>query len=853
MSDLFTILIHGSLNIAKHWNQDGTITPYGDAKFFKLREVPVANFGEMAAILRKLGSSPRACVIRGGYVGDEEAQRLDLEYRPGMVRRLKDTFLDNPLHAVMFDVDSFYPLATDPVEEPWAAVDEYIRTHLPASFHDVSYYWQLSNSAGHEKHVGKLKGHIWFWLQQPLTGAQLTAWAAEDKIEVDVAPFRQNQVLYTADPTFAEGVVDPVRLRSGVVKGARDSVPLELSPTALAAQSSASRNARVAEIRSNDPIGQHLAAGGYVKSERKDGGLNIACPFEEGHSAESGETSTIYYPANTGGYAKAAFKCLHGSCEGRTAASYLAKIGYDTSAEIVADFAQFARRDSVSSADAVHAEGSPLARQMSVPDPQYTCTQLKNAQRLHTHFGSHILATADRWYGWDGRRWVQDDGIATRASASVSRLIRDEADKLQAFFDANEAEDMDEQKKRQKIVDKLNAWGSQSEMTATIEGTLRLLKKLVGVDPSRLDTNPWLLNCLNGTIDLRTGVLKPHNPENYITKLAPVVYDPSKRSPYWLDTLAKVTLEHGKSEQPLVAFMQRWFGYCATGETREQKFVTHYGDGKNGKSTILDLVAEALGEYASTAAPGLLTAGGHDRHPTEIADLFGRRMVTAQETSEESALREDFVKQATGGDRLKARVMRGDFWEFMPTHKFNVLTNHKPVIKGQDSGIWRRILLLPYKASFGTAEDVAQGRANWVRDTGTVEKLKGELQGVLTWIVEGAQAWFEGGLQEPEVVLEASRMYQREQDRTAQFVAEACELGRDFEVPLTHGFGGIYSAYQTWCKEGGMHALSKIKFVQQIARVVSAAGAGFEKEERLVATDGTRHRVTYLHGIKVIQ
>ena len=339
MADIFTVLIHPSNNIVKVWNSDGTVTPYSEAKFFKLREVPVANFDEMVDVLRRLEVSPRACLVRGRYAGDEEAQRIDLDYRPGLVRRLKDLFLDLPLHAVLFDVDAFFPLASDPVDDPQGAVEEYIRTHLPTVFHGASYRWQLSNSAGRPEHAGKLKAHISFWLETPLTGAQLTAWVRECSIEVDVAPFRPNQVNYTGNPIFAEGVVDPVAARSGVVRGNRDYVPLVLSDTAMAAQSSAGRNARVAEIRSNDPIGQFLAAGGYVKSERSDGGLNIVCPFEDGHSADSGETSTLFYPANTGGYAKAAFKCLHGSCEGRSAAQYLAKIGYDTTAEIAAEFA----------------------------------------------------------------------------------------------------------------------------------------------------------------------------------------------------------------------------------------------------------------------------------------------------------------------------------------------------------------------------------------------------------------------------------------------------------------------------------------------------------------------------------
>lgn len=847
MSDVFTILQHGSANIAKTWNADGTITPYGDAKYFVLRTHPVADFSALVDLLRRLEKAPRSCVIRGGYVGDSEAQRLDVEHRPGYVRRLKDTFPDRPLHAVMFDVDGFYPLASDPVADPQGAVEEYIRTALPPAFHGAAHFWQLSNSAGRPEHAGKLKAHIWFWLQTPLTGAQLTAWAQEGKIEVDVAPFRCNQVLYTANPIFAEGVVDPVAVRSGCVQGF--TVDLQLSETALAAQGNASRNARVADIRSTDPIGQHLAAKGLVKSERKDGGLNIVCPFEAGHSTESGETSTIYYPANTGGYAKPAFKCLHGSCEGRSTDQYLNAIGYDVTAEIIADFAALTQSAAPGGlVTEVAPDGTVAVRQLGVPDAQHSCTHLANAQRLQKHFGSMVFATADRWYGWDGKRWVQDEAMVTRAAFSLSRIIKEEVAKLELQFEENPAEDIEEQKRRDKIIAKLAAWGATSEMTSTMEATLKALKKLIPVDPAKLDRNPWLLNVANGTVDLRTGQLKPHDPLDYITKLAPVPYNPALRSQTWIDTVARVTLEHGKAEKPLADFMQRWFGYGCTGETREQKLAVHYGDGKNGKSTILDIIAEVLGEYAGIAAPGLLTSPGTDRHPTEIADLFGKRMVTAMETGEDSVLREDFVKQATGGDRLKARFMGGDFFEFMPTHIFNVLTNHKPVIKGQDSGIWRRIMLIPYKAVFGTPEEVACGKAHWVRDTRTVENLKDELPGVLTWLVEGARMWFENGLQEPEIVLEASRTYQGEQDRIAQFVAEVCELDPAAEVALTEGFGGLYPAYTSWCREGGMHPLSKIKLRQQIERIV---GGPDVVSDRLVTVEGKRRRVTFIRGLRI--
>ena len=135
-------------------------------------------------------------------------------------------------------------------------------------------------------------------------------------------------------------------------------------------------------------------------------------------------------------------------------------------------------------------------------------------------------------------------------------------------------------------------------MKSTLDNCLAMVKKVHTVDESRIDSDPWLLNCLNGTVDLRTGVVKPHDPADYITKLCPVAYDPQARAPTWEHTLAKVTLEERAPTRPLVAFLQRWFGYCATGSVREQQFVVHYGAGSNGKSTVIDTVAAVLGDYA---------------------------------------------------------------------------------------------------------------------------------------------------------------------------------------------------------------------------------------------------------------
>ena len=406
-------------------------------------------------------------------------------------------------------------------------------------------------------------------------------------------------------------------------------------------------------------------------------------------------------------------------------------------------------------------------------------------------------------------------------------------------------------------------------MGGTIETALRLSRKMLTVDAGLMDRNPWLLNVRNGVVDLRDGSLRPHRAEDLITKFADVEYR-------GLDHVCEDwerAVEQIAGERQVAEFLKRWFGYCATGDISEQVFVVHWGDGSNGKSTILNTVSAVLGDYAGTAAPQLLatsSANGSEAHPTGIADLWGKRMVTAHETKEGAVLREDFIKQATGGDKIKARFMRADFFEFDPTHKIQLLTNSKPTVKGQDHGIWRRVLLVAYLQRFGTAEQVANGEASLVGDKHLGARLSGEdaRAGVLSWIVRGAVEWAQGGgLKAPDVVREASEVYREEQDRVGQWLRECCELevaapgsrvggvGADdtshftFSEPLTMGMGGLFPSYVEWCKSAGFFALSRNRFLQELRRAAPRVRVGevYEKGE-----SGKRRKVLRVFGVRLL-
>ena len=206
-----------------------------------------------------------------------------------------------------------------------------------------------------------------------------------------------------------------------------------------------------------------------------------------------------------------------------------------------------------------------------------------------------------------------------------------------------------------------------------------------------------------------------------------------------------------------------------------------HGGGANGKSTIVETLLKMLGsDYAMKAAPDLLMANRGESHPTDRADLFGKRFVACVETEEGRRLAEALVKELTGGDRVRARRMREDFWEFTPTHHVWLAGNHKPAISGTDHGIWRRIKLIPFDVVIPEAE----------QDKNSAHKLAAELPGILNWTIAGCLDWQKNGMQEPAIVRAATQEYSAEEDVVGEFITDYCELG-NFMAPATE----LYKAF----------------------------------------------------------
>ena len=387
-----------------------------------------------------------------------------------------------------------------------------------------------------------------------------------------------------------------------------------------------------------------------------------------------------------------------------------------------------------------------------------------------------------KWLVWDGARWQIDDGGA------VMRLAMATADSV--WHDARD------HLAQKEVVDFAVATSGHSKLNAM----LKLTAADVPIAVDDLDSNSWLLNCLNGTVDLRTGELRPHRREDNLTKLCPTNFNRYAGSDHFDRFL------EGVFDGPTIDFMQRFFGYCLTGDVREQILAVFHGIGSNGKSTLLKAIEDTLGTDFSAAAPqSLLIEKKTESHPTELAGLFGKRLVIAQETNAGARLAEATVKILTGGDIISARRMREDFWTFPPTHKVVLVTNHRPRIVGNDHAIWRRLVLIPFTRKFWNPDKGETGPAELRQDKTLPVKLKSEAEGILAWMVQGCLDWQRTGLQIPDSVRAATAEYRSEQDTLGRFTDACCIRGDGVRVK----FSDLFSNLETWCNEGGDNVPSK--------------------------------------------
>jgi putative DNA primase/helicase len=415
----------------------------------------------------------------------------------------------------------------------------------------------------------------------------------------------------------------------------------------------------------------------------------------------------------------------------------------------------------------------------------FNLTDLGNAERFVAQHGENVRYCYSwrTWLVWTGTRWERDD------AGQVHRLAKQTVRGI--YREASEEEDEDRRKA-------LAHHARRSESETRIRAMIELAKSEVPISPDKLDANPWLLNVLNGTIDLRTEELQEHRREDLITKIAPVEYTPDALAPTWAAFLERVL-----PGEELRRFVQRAAGYSTTGTTSEQCMFIHHGPGANGKSTFQEALSTTLGDYAMRTPTETLLVKRSGGVPNDIARLKGARFVTASETEEGRRLAESLVKDLTGQDTISARFMWAEWFDFKPTHTLHLSTNHRPEIRGTDAAIWRRIRLIPWAVTIPPAE----------QDRKLADKLRDELPGVLAWIVRGCLEWQREGLQAPEEVRKATMSYRAEMDVLAAFLADCCLRGVEEEAFA----GELWGAWKRWCEETGEQTGTQKRFGGRLA------------------------------------
>jgi putative DNA primase/helicase len=399
-------------------------------------------------------------------------------------------------------------------------------------------------------------------------------------------------------------------------------------------------------------------------------------------------------------------------------------------------------------------------------------TDLGNARRLVSLYKNliHYCIPWQKWLFWDDQRWKIDTvGEINRYATETIRSI---------YREASDEKDKDRRAE-------LGAHALKCESQGKIRAMIELAKTEPGIPilPEQMDINPWLLNVANGTLDLRNGELKIHDPQDYITKLAPVPYLPDAQCPTWKTHISLIMNDNTE----MIDFLQRSFGYSATGITDERVIFIPWGSGANGKTTTHEAVAAVLGDYSHRAPTDIFTQKQFEPISSDVAALKDRRFVFCSEVEGGKRLKESFVKDIAGGDTIRARFLYSESFEFKPTFKLWLATNHKPIVRGTDNAIWDRIRLIPFIVSIPPKARIPR------RDMDLAFKV--EAAGILAWIIQGCLNWHKGhGLGMPEAVKVATEEYRQDMDVLGEFLNVCCYISPKVRISSED----LYKAYTEW-------------------------------------------------------
>ena len=459
----------------------------------------------------------------------------------------------------------------------------------------------------------------------------------------------------------------------------------------------------------------------------------------------------------------------------------------------------------------------------SAPDDRelarFSCDDLGNGRRFLARFGADFRYSAELgWFGWTGKKWCNRTGemMAQRASHLVAEMIAGEVEALAG-----------EDEKRAKT---LRGWARESRSLGRVSAMLKMAQPYLSCLPEEWDPDPFVLAVQNGVLEMRAADdirLFPHSRKYRNTRLAAAGYDPEADCPRWRQFMAEVLPDEATRR-----YMQIWLGICCLGDISVQQVMMLSGAGSNGKSTMLEVVAGLLGDYAATVDIASFLhqdrVSGAGPSP-DVARLPGVRFVRASEPEPGSRLSEKRIKEITGGESMATRKLHRDFFEFRPQCKLNISFNSKPVLVGKDHGIKRRISIIPFRRQFGV-----NGAARRPQDV-ILRELSAEYSGILNWLLDGVRLYLEGAFEPPEEVLAATRAYFDEMDPIGQFIAQ-CTVREEGDVREAHK--DIYLAYKRWCDLDGEVPKSPRAFGLRLNDL------GFEK----VKTGG----VIFRHGIRLL-
>lgn len=391
----------------------------------------------------------------------------------------------------------------------------------------------------------------------------------------------------------------------------------------------------------------------------------------------------------------------------------------------------------------------------------------------------------DTWILFDGTRWkIDNQGRVFQKGIATLRYLATQA---RLHLQPSDAETISEH-------------ALSSESASGIKNMLFLAKTdpSLAVIPDMLDTDQWLLNLQNGTIDLRDNGFRPHSRDDLLTKVAGVAYDAEAACPLWEAFLDRI-MDRNRN---LIEFLQRFAGYTLSGVSNEQCLILLYGTGANGKSVFLEIIRFVLKDYASQADFSTFAASKSQGIGNDLARLVGVRFVSVVESEHGQPFAEATIKKSTGGDPIVARFLYKEIFEFYAQFKLWFASNHKPIVKGGDHGIWRRIKLVPFVVKIPEHE----------QDPNLIFKLKEEGPGILNWMLRGCREWQAQGLNPPPEVTQAVAEYRGEMDLLAEFLEEHCVIGIAEKVKAKN----LHKAYRDFCEAEGEYPLGKKRFADML-------------------------------------